>query len=114
MQVDHCFVSRLTVTVEENGNWTVSGQITGSSLADLLIGRVTTLEHGGPAIIPVDQRYIGLYAQDTWRAHPRLTLSYGLRWDYNPPPTASDGNGIPQVVNFDDFTKTTVRWKSLS
>lgn len=38
------------------------------------------------------------YVQDEWTISPRNSLSLGLRWDINPPP--SNGNGrIPPVLN---------------
>jgi hypothetical protein len=35
---------------------------------------------------------IALYAQDAWRVTPRITLSLGLRWESDPPPTEANGN----------------------
>ena len=64
------------------GNWNFGlAQATGLGMADFLMGRVGRLEHGGPAILPMDQWYMGLYAQDTWRATARMTINAGLRWE---------------------------------
>ena len=63
------------------GNWIVNGQATGAGLADLLIGRISSLEHGGPGMLPMNMLYMGLYAQDTWRMTSRLTLNSGVRWE---------------------------------
>ena len=39
---------------------------------------------------------VGVYAQDTWKATPRLTVTYGVRWDLETP--MMRGNGLPQVT----------------
>ena len=63
------------------GTWSVNGQNTGLSLADFLLGRVATLEHGAGNLLPMSMWYQGVYAQDTWRASSRVTVNAGLRWE---------------------------------
>jgi hypothetical protein len=52
--------------------------------------------------VPLILQNLGLFAQDTWRVHPRLTLTYGLRWDVDFSPRTSSGSSLPAVVNFND------------
>jgi hypothetical protein len=39
-----------------------------------------------------------LYGQDTWKITPRLTLTYGLRWDINPPLKGKNLSNQPFTV----------------
>jgi len=48
------------------------------------------------------------FAQDTWRASPRLILTYGFRWDVNPPPRGADGNDAYTVTGADNPANITL------
>ncbi len=91
------------------GDWLFTGQLTGLGLSDFLLGRVGRLEHGGAAIMPMNEWYLGTYLQDTWRATSRVTINAGLRWE--PYFGANVLNGAVYNFSLDNFrkgTKTTV------
>ena len=56
----------------------------GSSVASFLLGDVGTAAIAIPAETGLRDFRVGAFAQDEWRATPKLTVSYGLRWDFDP------------------------------
>jgi len=46
-------------------------------------------------------RNVSAFAQDTWHLRPRLTLTYGLRWDTDLSPSTLAGPNIPGLSGFD-------------
>jgi hypothetical protein len=68
-----------------NGSFSFTGAETGSDFADFLLGIPSSYSQGDSLAFYLRNRYAGLYAQDSWRARPHLTLNYGLRWDMLPP-----------------------------
>jgi Carboxypeptidase regulatory-like domain/TonB dependent receptor len=43
---------------------------------------------------------LGVFAQDSWRIAPRLTLTYGLRWDIDFAPSSVGGPSLIAVTGF--------------
>jgi hypothetical protein len=77
---------------------------------------VSQAETGNPSSASIQARTggallfknVGVFAQDTWRLLPRLTLTYGLRWDTDFVPKST--SGIPLValtgLDLNDLSKT--------
>ena len=70
------------------------GNYTGFGLADYLLGYLNNFQQGGGEIASVKGWQLGLFAQDEYRVRPNLTVTAGLRWDPNlPPSTPGEGRG---------------------
>jgi hypothetical protein len=56
-----------------------------NSIADYLLGYMSTSEAQlGEVVAQLRGWYMGLYFQDQWKVTPKLTLSYGLRYELQP------------------------------
>ena len=63
------------------------GKLSFLTLDDFLNGDLNTnfgksFQYSGDTRRHTHQNSVGLYAQDSFRITPRITLNYGLRWDY--------------------------------
>jgi carboxypeptidase family protein/TonB-dependent receptor-like protein len=71
--------------IQPNGSFNFNGNETGIDFADFLIGAPSQYQQGLDLPLHSRARYYALYAQDSWRATPNLTLNYGLRWEVTTP-----------------------------
>lgn len=81
----------------ENGSFGFGGGETGLDFADFLIGAPDSFIQASQQILDSRTKYAGLYAQDSWRVTPNLTLNYGVRWDIIQP-WYDTGNKIETLV----------------
>ena len=68
-----------------NGTFSFFGsgaQSTGNGFADFLLGLPDNYsQQSSPAFYELSVN-AGIFAEDSWRIRPNLTINYGLRWDY--------------------------------
>jgi hypothetical protein len=70
----------------------------GAQTPNFLLGLPTFFYQTSGSFSQFRNTAIYLYAQDSWKIKPNLTLNYGLRWEYTNPP--ADRLGRTQAVRF--------------
>lgn len=87
-------------TGDDYGDINFQGLYTGNDFADFLLGvpASTTIAKTGP---DSDGRvwHYHYFAQDSWKVSPKLTLEFGLRYEYHPP-------FKDQAFNISNFDRT--------
>lgn len=81
-----------------NGSFQFYGSETGIDFADFLLGIASQYNQNGLRPFSERNNYLGLYAQDSWRARPNVTINAGLRWDRIEPWWEKDNNALTLVA----------------
>lgn len=103
------------------GDFDFTGQFTGNTgttggdpVADFLLGLPEEVDEGTPLTLDLRNSLIGAFAQDNWKATPKLTLNLGLRYEVNTARGDKNANdnvnfnlvsGTPEIgTNYDTYT----------
>ena len=88
----------------ENGQYTTNGSATpvpANNIADFMLGYFSNVEsQTGEPLANFRNKYFGFYFEDSWKATSKLTINYGLRWEYQ----------SPWVDKFDHIVNIDFRW----
>jgi len=91
--IDYTFsntTGNFTIQADQTGNpyfsdagVNIGGGAVGFPLASLMLGRVTSYQVSPLSAFRGGRLYLSFFAQDTWKVTRKLTLDYGLRYDFS-------------------------------
>lgn len=84
-----------TIGGREYGKTLVVPTITQLATGIVPSGTVTQI----PGFLEPRYQNLSLFAQDAWRLTPRLTVTYGLRWEWNPAPSNTPARTVLGIDN---------------
>jgi hypothetical protein len=64
----------------------------GDQYAEFLLGLADDYTQGSGQREDIRSTAVYPFVQDSWKVKPNLTLNYGLRWEFTPPPTDISGH----------------------
>jgi hypothetical protein len=84
---------RINTSSGKRGGWFAFPQ----AYTSIVAGTTDIVAPSARDPISISMNNYSLFGQDTWKATPHLTLTYGLRWEVNTPPESA-GAGQPLYV----------------
>lgn len=81
---------------DENGAPTFNGQFTGLGMADFLLGYMSDFQQTNATPDDLRQWELSVYAQDSFKWRPNVTLNFGIRWE----PTFADPDKYRRGTSF--------------
>jgi hypothetical protein len=71
-----------------------SSFFTGTTMSDFMIGDAQAFTQSAPYYDAIRMWHWNLYATDTWKVTPRVTVTYGVRWEPFTPETLINAGGV--------------------
>jgi hypothetical protein len=101
----HYYVSDFFLNPVARGEFVFAGGFTGEPLADLLLGFPVEAVRGlGVSSFQFVGKQMAYFAQDNWRVSPKVTLTAGLRYEYDAPIYEKKN----RIANFDPTTSSVI------